>query len=122
MSAGSASKDDWTSDVAERIVGDIPHAVFMAWAVEVPERVALMLRTELRNPSSGRELNAFEEIVRALPDYLPEQTAARLRAKLLGPLLTAGALGQDFLCPGRRRRSPLANPVTAQSIREKADP
>jgi hypothetical protein len=97
MSAPARFIDDWAFDVAERIVGDIPHAVFMSWAVEVPERVAAMLRSELCRTSSSAELKAFADaMVRALPDYLPEPTAARLRAKLLGALATAGALGEHF--------------------------
>jgi hypothetical protein len=99
----SPTEEDWAADVAGRIVGDIPHAVFVRWATDVPERVAAMLRLELRRPSQDAELNAFAEgIVRALPDYLPDQTAARLRAKLLGALLTAGALGLYLRAPGVR--------------------
>jgi hypothetical protein len=101
MSGDPGYLDDWAADVAERIVGDIPHGVFMRWAVEVPQQAALMLRRQLDSPSSGRELTAFvEAMVQALPDYLPEQTAARLRAKLLGALLASAALGQHFRALG----------------------
>jgi len=86
---------DWAQDVAERIVGDIPHSIYVRWAADVPEKVAVMLRLELANASRDGEHNAFvEQIVRALPDYLPELAAARMRAKLAGALLTARALGQ----------------------------
>jgi hypothetical protein len=122
MSGSVQNLDDWASDVAEQIVGDIPHAMFMEWAVEIPERAAMMLRTQLRRPSSARELNTFvEEMVRALPSYLPEQTAARLRAKLLGALITAAALGRQFHTLGTMQEATLETGECHEPL-EKVDP
>jgi len=93
--------NDWAQDVAERIVGDIPHSIYVRWASDVPEKVAVKLREELASPSHDGEQNAFiEEVVRALPDYLPELAAARMRAKLAGALVTARALGQHLQTTG----------------------
>jgi|SRR6185437_10742802 len=123
MSGDLGYRDDWASDVAERIVGDIPHGVLMQWAVEVPQRAALMLRRQLDNPSSGRELTTFvEEMVEALPDYLPEQTAARLRAKLLGALLASAALGQHFRALGFVAPKPAFEIAGDPISSEKVDP
>ena len=97
MSENPLRVDDWAQDIAERIVGDIPHTIFVHWAADVPERVAAMLRLELASRSSDGKLNAFvDEIVRSLPDYLPAQGAARMRAKLTGALLATGALGEHL--------------------------
>ena len=107
----SSLVNDWAQDVAERIVGDIPHSIYVRWAADVPERVAAMLRLEL-NASHDGEHNAFiEEIVRALPDYLPELAAARMRAKLAGSLLTARALGQ------RLRKDEALTPDAVRPVR-----
>jgi hypothetical protein len=92
--------DDWAQDVAERLVGDIPHTIFVRWAADVPERVAAMLRSEFAGRSSDGRLNGLvEEVIGALPHYLPASGAARMRAKLIGALLTAGALGA-LVSPG----------------------
>jgi hypothetical protein len=123
MSGDQGHLEDWASDVAERIVGDIPHGVFMRWAVEVPQQAALMLRRQLNSPASGRELTAFvEEMVQALPDYLPEQTAARLRAKLLGALLASAALGQHFRALGFVAPKPAFEIAGDPISGEKVDP
>ncbi len=101
MSTGPLPTGDWASTVAERILGDIPHTVSEHWAGDVPERMAAALRLALAGVSSDRQLNvAVERIVWALPDYLPEQATARLRAKLIGALLTAAALGPQLRAPG----------------------
>ena len=95
MTRSASFITDWAADVAERIVGDIPHAVFVRWAADVPERIAIALRAELGEVHRERDINVFvEDIVRALPDYLPNPTTARLRAKLHGALMTAGAIGR----------------------------
>ena len=101
--------DDWAQDVAERIVGDIPHSIYVRWAADVPERVAAKLRLEFANASHDNELSAFvDEIVRSLPQYLPALGAARMRAKLAGALMTAGALGREL-----RIEMPAVAPIRA---------
>ena len=101
MSEPLVKLDDWAQDLAERIVGDIPHSIYVRWAEDVPERVAARLRMEFDASTSDGNRGAFvDEIVRSLPDYLPALGAARMRAKLAGALMTAGALGRHWREPG----------------------
>jgi hypothetical protein len=95
MSEPIVKLDDWAQELAERIVGDIPHSIYVRWAEDVPDRVAARLRTEFDVGTSDGNRSAFvDEIVRSLPGYLPALGAARMRAKLAGALMTAGALGR----------------------------
>jgi hypothetical protein len=88
---------DWASDVAEKLIGDIPQTMPGRWASDTMDAVSDMLREQLAaRASRGSQNTSVEQVVRGLPEYLPEHVTARLRAKMLGALLTAGALGEHM--------------------------
>jgi hypothetical protein len=88
---------DWANDVAEKLVGDLPQVRSGRWATDATTALADMLREQLSERASRGTMNVFvEQVIRELPEDLPEHVSARLRAKMLGALLTAGAIGEDI--------------------------
>jgi len=77
MSEPLAKLDDWAQNLAERIVSDIPHSIYVRWAEDVPERVAARLRMGSLTPVSGLDEAVQRYVTGPLSMDKPRQRGKR---------------------------------------------